>query len=96
MEDKKFITYIEVYRDNERYPIAVIEPYHDEQGKHPERKFCYTFDSHGIGTYSHYSETAETIDDMLREYIETEIDWAYCGKHNITFKFVPHYVEADN
>lgn len=91
MEDKKFITYIEVYRNDEKYPIAVIEPYYDEKGNHPERKFCYSTSMH-----KYPSETAETIDDMVREYIDEEIDWAYCGEHNITFKFVPHYEEADD
>lgn len=78
--------YIEVFRSDLKRPITIIEEYHDEN--HPNRKWCYR-----LGLSRVYSETAKTIDDMVREYLSQEVEWSYCGEHGITLSFVTHMEE---
>lgn len=78
--------YIEVFTSKCTSPVAIIEEYpHD--ARHPNRKWCYR-----KGIHSHYSDTAETIEDMVKEFIDIEIkNWSFFGAHDISIKFVPHW-----
>lgn len=87
MSKSKFETRIEVYCNDAKF--AVIEKYYPDE-RHPNRKWCYR---KGLNCF--YSDTAKTIEEMVIEFMQNEeIDWAYCGAHDITLKFVPIFEEV--
>lgn len=84
----KYKTFVDVYINTKEQPIATIKAFEDE--KHPNRKWCYK-----IGFHTYYSETAKTLNDMVNEYIQNEIDWLYCASHDIEVKFVSKMEEVE-
>lgn len=81
-----YLNYILVFVNDEQF--ATIKRYQDS--RHPNRKWCYE-----KGMHTYYSETAETLNDIVREFIQNEIDWSYCAANDMIVRFDPKIEEDE-